>query len=172
MLERNSTSHGANRPTSSTETPWWRLTLGRRWPTVMAWWNIKFSSTTCRPSEPCGPTRASRTPMTVDESSSWWVSSQRLQCEQLVWCITPDKMSSLHFCWILWWYKFKGLTVELHWRGIVPSASLAFSKVNEFYIELVLVLCADFPYLWPMYTVANQLLLQCLFLVWHPWSLL
>lgn len=27
---------------------------------------------------------------------------------------------------------------------IVPSASLAFSKVNEFYIELVLVSCTDF----------------------------
>lgn len=76
-LERSYTSHGAKRPTSDTETPWWRLTPGLRWPTVTAWWNIKFSCTTCRPSGPYGLTKASRTLTTADESSSWWVKRVR-----------------------------------------------------------------------------------------------
>lgn len=73
MLEKSCTSHGVNHPTSSMETPWWHLTLGQLWPKVMAWWNIKFSSTICHPFVPCGLMRAFRQPMTDVESSSWWV---------------------------------------------------------------------------------------------------
>lgn len=73
MLGRSSTSHGANRPISSTATPWWRSIHGRSWLKATAWWNRRSSSTTCRPLEPCGPMRASRMPTTVDESSSLWV---------------------------------------------------------------------------------------------------
>lgn len=73
MLEKSCTFRGENHPTSSMEMPWWRLTLGQLWPKVMAWWNIKFSSTICHPFEPCGLMRPFRRPMTDGASSSWWV---------------------------------------------------------------------------------------------------